>query len=195
MHKSAMKDLRRNINQYLMAEFGLDLDANERPASDSWPFQLRLIQETPTLTVFEFEDDEPYFVVAGTSLGFVPKAGMTVDDLLLQERGSSWIGARDPVDLNTSRLGDSAVPSMPERRRALEALGAHEISGGDLVIQEGLYLAADRIYFGLFRTVGSDQSVVAGLTAEPIAVSFPGASSWRRLAWGVGVWIQHEGSA
>jgi hypothetical protein len=183
-----MENLQRSLNEYLFHEFAVDGD--ESLISETWPFNLRHLGQAQELTVFEFDDDEPYFALAGRSLDFMPKAGMTFEDLVLQHSGSSWVGTRDPVDLAMSMPGEPSVPSTLERRRALETLGADALSGTQAEIMEGLFLRREGQYLGLFRLPGEHDAVVAGLSSTPIHVSFPQASSWRRLAWGVGVWLQ-----
>jgi hypothetical protein len=186
-----MDDLRIDLNGYLFLEFGVDGD--ESRVSEDWPFELHKLVETPDLTVFEFQADDAYFAVAGESLNFLPQAGMTVDDLLLQHTGANWIGARHPIDLSAVRLGDPAVPSGRDRRSHLEALAEATIPGKAVEILEGLFLCDEQRYLGLFRTSDAEGATLAGLPdTPPIIVPFPGASSWRRLAWGVGQWLRRR---
>ena len=187
-----MDDLKTRLNGYLFLEFGVEGD--ESRVSPDWPFELRLLVETPDLSVFEFHDDQAYFALAGDSLNFLPQAGMSVDDLRLQRSGARWIGARDPIDLSEVRLGDPAVPSSRVRWRHLESLGAATLTGETVEIIEGLFLGREQQYLALFRMSGREEAVVAGLPDTlPIVVPFPEASSWRRLAWGVGMWLERQG--
>lgn len=184
-----MDDLKTELNGYLFLEFGVDGD--ESRVSEDWPFELHKLVETSDLTVFEFHDDQAYFALAGEGLNFLPQAGMSVDDLMLQHVGAKWIGARDPIDLSVVRLGDPAVPSGIERRRRLEALGAATAPGEAVEILEGLFLGGEQRYLALFGRPGQEEAVLGGLPdTPPIVVPFPQASSWRRLAWGVGRWLQ-----
>ena len=186
-----MDDLKTEINEYLFLEFGVDGD--ESSVSEDWPFKLRRLAETSDLTVFEFHDDEAYFAVAGESLDFLPQAGMTIDDLLVQRSGSRWIGARDPVDLSTVRLGDPVVPSTKERRRRLEELAAENMPGEGAEILEGLFLGSEQRYLALFGTANVEEAMIVGLPdTAPIFVPFPQASPSRRLAWGVGQWLKNR---
>lgn len=186
-----MDDLRTEINGYLFLEFGVDGD--ESSVSETWPFELRKLVESPELTLFEFHEDEAYFAIADDGLNYLPQAGMTVDDLMLQRAGAKWIGARDPIDLSVVRLGDPSVPSSGERRRRLEALGAAAVPGDALDILEGLLLCSEQRYVGLFGKPGGDEAIVVGLPdSPPFVVPFPRASSWRRLAWGVGQWLKRQ---
>lgn len=188
-----MDDLKTELNEYLFMEFGVDGD--EAQVSEDWPFELTKLLETPELTVFAFRDDEPYFAVADESLNFMSQAGMTVEDLLLQRSGATWIGARDPVALSVVRLGDPSVPPTAERRRQLEALAAEMLPGENVKVLEGLFLCTEQRYLGLFAGSATADAVIAGLPRPPrIFVAFPQASAWRRLAWGVGHWLKQQGS-
>jgi hypothetical protein len=190
-----MTSIEKSPNEYLFHEFGMDTDSDQSRVSDSWPFVLRRVAQAGTTTVFEFQDDPPYFALAGDSLNFLPTAGMGVDDLLLQFAGSRWIGARDPVDLATIRPGDATLPSGIERRETLQALGKQVAPGGVVDILEGLFLRSERRYLGLFRATGAPDAVVLGLSDAPVFVPFSGASAWRPLAWGVGFWLTGPGKA
>ncbi len=186
-----MDDLKTELNGYLFLEFGVDGD--ESSVSEDWPFELHTLLETSKLAVFEFHSDQAYFAVADEGLNFLPQAGMAVEDLLLQRSGARWIGARDPIDLSVVRLGDPAVPPAIERRRRLEALGVDVIHGGKVEILEGLFLRGEQRYLGLFGTAGSEHAVIGGLpSTPPLWVPFPLASPWRRLAWGVGHWLNQQ---
>ena len=185
-----MENLERELNDYLFLEF--DIEGDESLISETWPFKFRLIGQLNELTVFEFDDnDEPFFALAGSnSLDFMAKAGMTLEDLRLQRTGSQWIADRDPVDLQTSMPGEDSVPSGLERQKALESLGERALGGAGVKVLEGLFLRAERRYLGLFGKPDEEDAFVVGLTETPMLVKFPEASVWRRLAWGVGVWIQ-----
>ena len=186
-----MENLERELNEYLFLEF--DLEGDESLISETWPFKFRLLGEVANLTVFEFDDDEPYFALAGSnSLDFMAKAGMTLDDLQLQRTGSQWIADRDPVDLQTSMPGEASVPPGLERQKALESLGERALGGSGVKVLEGLFLRAERRYLGLFGRLDEEDAFVVGLSATPLLVKFPDASVWRRLAWGVGAWLQRD---
>jgi len=188
-------DLRKSVNEYLFYEFALDLEADESKVSETWPFELREVGRAADLIVFEFDDDRSYFALASPILNFLPKAGMSFDDLVLQDAGSRWIGARDPIDLSMSKPGDDAVPSGLERRRALEELGARTLPGQQVDILEGLFLRTDHRYLALFKASGAAEAVVVGIPSSPsVAVGFPDASAWRRLAWAVGRSIRGSGA-
>ena len=183
-----------DLNHYLFLEFGFDEEEDESRVSPSWPFELRKIADLEDGPIFEFEDDEPFFALAAGPLNFLPKAGMDLAALLLQMKGSRWISSRDPISLNLSRLGDSAVPSGLERRRALELLGHSLLPGRSVEILEGLFLKTEQSYLGLFQAEGESEAIVGGLSSQ-VVVPFPDASGWRRLSWGVGLWLRNESVA
>jgi len=190
-----VEDLRRRLNEYIFYEFGLDLDEDESKVSDTWPFEFREVGRAQDLIVFEFDDgDDRFFALAEPSLNFLPKGGMTFDDLVVQYCGSKWIAARNPIDLSMSMPGDEIVPSGLERRRSIEEMGARALPGREVEILEGLFLRTERQYLALFREVGATEAIVVGLpSSSTIVVGFPAASPWRRLAWAVGWWIQSSG--
>ena len=84
-----MGSLERDLNSYLFYEFGVD--GEESSISETWPFTLRPVGNIEGRTVLEFDDDEPFFALAGPGFNFLPKQGMSVDDLALQFVGSDWI--------------------------------------------------------------------------------------------------------
>ncbi len=184
-----MDSLKRDLNKYLFYEFGMDGD--ESSISETWPFTLRPVGNIEGRTVLEFDDDEPFFALAGSSFNFLPKQGMSVDDLALQFVGSDWIAAQDPVSLEESRPGDDSVPSGIERRRVLAELGSHATQVPRAEVLEGLFLRSGRRYLGLFGVPNELEAVVGGLDT-PIRVGHARCSAWRRLAWGVGQWIRSE---
>lgn len=177
------------INEYLFHEFGYDLQQDPSAIADDWPFELHIVGAIHSakgeIKVFEFtSDDEAYFALLGSTLTFCPAAGMTLYDLQLQHDGAAWIARQDPIDLATSRLGDDLVPSASERRTMIEELVTNmQISPR---ILEGLYLRRTRTYLALINDTRSETQIVVGTGLEPQAVAFPQASSWRRLALGVG---------
>ena len=144
-----MKDLRKSLNHYLFYEFAMDLDEDDSKVSDTWPFELREVGRAGDLIVFEFDDDQPYFALAGPGFNCLPKAGMTFDDVVMQDAGAKWIDARAPIDLSMSVPGDELVPSGLERRRSLEELGAETLPGREMEILEGLFLRTERRYLAL----------------------------------------------
>jgi hypothetical protein len=115
-----MESIERDLNAYLFREFGMEEEGEETSISETWPFSLRRLGEIGVRIIFEFDDaDEPHFAIGGPGLDFLPKNGMTIDDLALQFVGYEWIAAQDPVSLAESRPGDDSIPSGIERLRAL----------------------------------------------------------------------------
>ena len=116
------------INRYLFSEFGYDLEHEPSTISHNWPFELHAVgmisssgRETEVLGFAA--DDQDYYVLLGESLSFLPAAGMSLQDLQLQQNGQDWIDSQDPIDLATSRPLDGAVPSAIERRACPPGLG------------------------------------------------------------------------
>jgi hypothetical protein len=178
--------LRRELNQYLFHELGVGM-AEEEVAADR-PFRLELAgdltSEGTAEPVFKFvADGEEYYALANP-MNFLPTAGMSVDDLRLQETGRGWIGRRDPVDLDTSRIGDSRVPPTLERREQLERLVSRLAPGARL--SEGLFLVSEGSYLALAMAPDLRAFVCADFLSEAQEVDFPAASAWRRLSYGVG---------
>ena len=187
-----MESIERELNDYLFLEFGMEEEGEETSISETWPFSLRRLGEIGDKVIFEFDDDdEPYFAIGGPYLDFLPKNGMSIDDLALQFVGSGWIAAQDPVSLEESRPGDDSIPSGLERQRALEELGRHTTGVPNVEIMEGLFLRNSRRYLGLFRVPNELEAVVGGLDI-PFSVGHDRCSACRRLAWGVGQWLQSQ---
>jgi hypothetical protein len=67
------------------------------------------------ITVYQFEHDDNKYFALSPHYNFYPMAGMTLDDLQLQEVGSAWIASRDSIDLDTALLGDESVPRTLDR--------------------------------------------------------------------------------
>jgi hypothetical protein len=176
---------KRDINLYLFYEFGLADDEDEAKVSDVWPF---VLHETSDPTIYEFSDGhETYFLATRAALAFYPAAGMTITDLQVQQQGARWIGARDPIDLETSRLGIGQSPPVAARRMAIEELIVYAFgSGRSFRIIEGLFLLREQRYIALIEDDETKQSFIIGNDTPPQSVGFPEASPWRRLAVGVG---------
>lgn len=187
-----MESIERELNAYLFLEFGMDDDEEEGSISETWPFILRRLGEIGERLIYEFDDgDEPYFAIGDPYLDVLPKGGMTIDDLAQQFVGSEWIAAQDPVSLEESRPGDDSIPSGIERRRALEELGRNATGDPGAEIMEGLFLRKSRQYLGLFLVPNELEAVIGGLDT-PIRVGHDQCDAWRRLAWGVGQWIESQ---
>ena len=101
--------------------------------------------------------------------------------------GSDWIHQGNPVTLEMSRPGDATVPSGLTRRRVLEQMAAKASQDKKWLLLEGVFLTRGCRYIALIGQ--GDAAMVVGLGKTPLVVGFPAASSWRRLAWGVGEWL------
>ncbi len=173
------------INLYLFYEFGLDDEEDESLVSSDWPF---VLQETEDPTIFRFShEDETYYAAAGGALNFYPTAGMKIADLRLQQQGARWIGQRDPINLETSRIGYEGIPSLPERRTAIQRLITQYFGSVERMrTLEGLYLLREQQYLALVEDDTTGQAYVIGDAIPPQQVEFPEASIWRRLSVGIG---------
>jgi hypothetical protein len=186
--------VKKALNDYLFAEFGFDL-VGEARISDTWPFELRSLgtiqMPTGSVQAFEFHDEiESYFAISGFTLGFFETDGMTFDELRLQLIGSDWIARRNPIDLDTVRLGDDTVPSLRQRRTVIETLGAKVLPNAPAPrILQGLFLQSTSLYLGLIQDSTTGELVIVGSDLEPWSVRCPSGSSWRILAFGIGQMI------
>jgi hypothetical protein len=186
---------KRDINLYLFYEFGIEGD--EAQVSDDWPFELHKVGRVSVGShesqVFEFSDSEQtYFALDVGGLNFYPSEDMTIEQLQLQEQGRFWLGQREPIDLNTVRIGDDSVPRTPHRRSAIEEMAASalQITRSNIRILEGLFLKKDQTYLALVEKVDSGEVYALGSNLEPYRVNLPGGSDWRRLSLAVGYALQ-----
>jgi hypothetical protein len=190
-----IKDIKQKLNQFLIMEFGIDNDGGTRPGTDSWPFSLmpvgRIAPGPGNPDVFRFELEEPYFAIDIGTPHCYPVAGMTITDLELQFTGASWLSTQEPIDLSTSATGLLGVPSIPERREAVTSLVTDSFgTEASSKILECLYLRKTMRYFALVEMSDSKNVVLVGSGITPLEVHFPMASSWRRLACGVGICLR-----
>ena len=182
---------KEDINLYLFYEFGLE--GEETDVSEEWPFELRHVSRITAgqyeSDVFEFTyEGDRYFTLDLDGLTFYPSEGMTIEQLEQQEAGSIWIGQHEPVDLNTARIGDDAVPRTPERREAIMALASRSLNtpSDNIRILEGLFLRNGQSYIALVQKRDSAENYVVGNTFAPYQVGSPQDSEWRRLSLAVG---------
>lgn len=182
---------KKNVNEYLFFEF--EVDGDESSISDDWPFQLHYVGalQLPGELVefFEFSDEgTEYYAQEGF---YFSKAGMTMEDLYLQEVGEQWISEQQPVDLNTVVLGDDQIPKLSDRRRNIEAIAKEALGNIDAyTIGKGLYLQETGSYLALLEVGSYENAVIIGTKLGPMTVGFPNASVHRRLAYGIGKYIQ-----
>ncbi len=192
-----IKAVKQKLNQFLIVEFGVDSEGGIRPGTDSWPFVLmpvgRISPGPGEPDVFRFELEEPYYVLDIGTPHCYPVAGMSLPDLELQFTGASWLAAHEPIDLSTSATGLLGVPSIPERREAVTSLVTASFgTEASFKILECIYLRKSMRYFALVEMSDSKKTILIGSGIPPVEVAFPMASSWRRLACGVGICI-HDG--
>jgi hypothetical protein len=137
--------------------------------------------------VYRFELEEPYFVLDIGTPHCYPVAGMTIQDLSQQFAGASWLSVREPIDLSTSATGLLGVPSIPERREAVTSLVTNSFgTEASFKILECLYLRKEMRYYALVEMTDTKKTFLISNALKPAEVPFPQASSWRRLAYGVG---------
>ncbi len=177
---------RREINEYLAAEWGEDFER----ATDDRPFRLTELGDLglpdERVPIYSFTArEEAYFAFGGRHLRVLPAHGMTLDDLRLQEIGRDWIAAGDPVDAATSRIGDDGVPSAVERRAAIERM-----AGGHRLV-EGLFLAADGCYLVLVQLDEEPHDLLTLEGEPPLPVPrMAAASASRRMSHAAGVRLE-----
>jgi hypothetical protein len=189
------KAVKRKLNQFLIAEFGVDSEGGTRPGTESWPFALmpvgRIAPGPGEPDVYRFELEEPYYVMDIGTPHCYPVAGMTMPDLTVQFAGASWLSTQEPIDLSTSATGLLGVPSIPERREAVTSfVTAFFGEEANAKILECLYLCKLRRYYALVEMSDSKKVYLIGSGIKPLEVQFPMASSWRRLASGVGIYLR-----
>jgi hypothetical protein len=182
----------RDINEYLFYDFGPGLEEDEHRISDDWPFVLDPVGSFPvgrgTYQVYRFTDDgDAFYVLDGPALLSVPADGMTLEDLRREQQGGSWIAQGDPVDLNTSRIGDERVPPAPERRAAIVQLARNLVNVEAPIMHEGLFLMTGQTYLALVEdpTTGQEYVLSSEWGARPSVR--PDLRAYRRLALTVGL--------
>jgi len=185
-----MTNLQTQINEYLFYEF--DMDGDKTLIAEDFPFKLRYLGEINVegskTEVFEFSDNgEEFYAMGGYCLEFYSKADIDFENLRLQMLGAKWIGNHDPIDLNTSRIGDNAVPSTLERRAIIEKVAAQTFGEQTNVeILEDLFLRRTKKYLILARRLNEPKALLILDGHEPREVNFFNASSWRRLSISIG---------
>lgn len=182
----------REINEYLFYEFGFDPDDAPGEPSDTWPFTLMRLGVLPSrTTVYEFlHDDDEFVVLDGASLNFLPKQGLSMRDLELQEAGAAWVAAQEPIDINTSRLGDDAIPSVLQRKERLRQLTA--AVSDDVALLEGLYLAKSATYLALVAEPRSGRRFLVGTGIPPILCPDRRIAPWRELSIQIGEHLERD---
>lgn len=181
---------KRYINEYLFYEFGFDIEEDEERIGEDYPYKLSFIGEfqigKENIRVFNFIDNEILNVVLrGNSLSTFEAMGMELEDLYFQKLGSWWIGNKNPIDLNTSKIGYDNIPPVNIRRQEIEKLAVSRIRSIDKpIVLEGLYLLNNEQYLTLIKSE-NDNFIVGTEIVERIDKFFD-LSPWRLLSWGVG---------
>jgi hypothetical protein len=184
-------DIRVQLNDFLVMEFGVENEGGMRQATASWPFELqpvgRIAPGPGDPDVFSFQLDQPYFALAIGNPHCYPTAGMTFEDLKRQFSGTNWLATQEPIDLETSGTGLLGVPSIPERREAITSL-VTSIFGTEtnFHILEGLFLRKTVRYYSLVEISPSQKAFLVGSGIAPVSIGFPSAASWRRLSCAIG---------
>ena len=110
-----MTQLKKEINEYLFFEFGVEGD--ESRISEEWPFILNKAGEIDGEEIFEFNsDNEAYYAIYGRRLRYLRKDG-TIDDLKIEFIGSSWIARQKPITLDESFGDHPKIPRAIDRRK------------------------------------------------------------------------------
>ncbi len=187
--------VKQKLNDYLLMEFGVESNGGTRLATDSWPFELtpagRITPGSGNPDVFIFQLEEPYYALTIGTLHCYPVAGMSVENLKMQFSGAGWLAVQEPIDLSTSATGLLGIPSIPERREAITALvtSAYDTETSFRIL-EGLYLRKTIRYYALVEITETHKTMMIGNGIPPLEIGFPSASSWRRLAYAVGLYLQ-----
>jgi hypothetical protein len=182
-------ETRRSLNAYLSCEFGLNDEDGDTHATESFPFYLRLthtfVLGARHVQIFEFDHDaDTYFAIAGRALNFYPRAGMSATDLEVQMRGAAWIAEQEPIDGNTSLIGE-AVPSALTRRARMREIASDVTGFDDPSILDGIYLRKRGNYLVLVDRPGASTLLLSD-GHDPVEVPFPAASPARRMSYAIG---------
>jgi hypothetical protein len=189
------QDVRAEVNRYLFYE--LDIQGEESKVgmvSESWPFKLREVTGIAAdgAKVFQFRHGgDEFFVQGGSSFSLWIKDGMSKEELRLQMLGERWIAEQKPVDLDTRRPGDLAVPSMSERRKAIEQRAKEMLGEGRTVqVLEGLFFTAKQAYLALVEDQEYGAAYLVGSGLAPYRVKPSVVAPWRRLAIAIAEMLQ-----
>ena len=174
-------------------------DGSETVATETFPFELRLahtfLLASQAVRIFEFENEaDRYFASAGRALDYAPCAGMSALDFEVQIRGAAWIATHDPIDADTSVIGDDAIPSVMSRRAHMRELATEATGLENAAILEGLFLRTRGEYLVLVDKPG-ELAIVLSDALAPLDAPFPNASPWRRLSYVIGKKLAGSGAA
>jgi hypothetical protein len=189
------RDVRAEVNHYLFYE--LDIEGEESKVamvSESWPFKLREVTsiDADEAKVFQFRHGEDeYFVQAGSSFSLWIKDGMSKVELRLQILGERWIAEQKPVDLDSGRSEDPTMPSISERRKAIEQIAQEALGEGRrLLVLEGLFFTIQEAYLALVEDQENGAAYLVGSGLASYKVRSSDAAPWRRLAIAIGDMLQ-----
>ena len=181
---------KREINEYLFYEFGFDIEEEEVRIREDFPYELSFIGEfkrdEEQIKVYEFRDERISNVVLyGNGISVYEKEEMELEDLYFQTVGSAWIGEKNIVDLNTSKIGYDNIPSLNVRRLEIEKLVIDSCHlKNKPTILEGLFFVESQQYLALVES--GEEKIVIGLGIVEYIHKFKGLSHWRLLSWAVG---------
>lgn len=187
----------KNYNQYLYFEFGWFDEDEESRISEDWPYKISPVAELEVnrtqTKILEFqENEETYYLVDGDSLNFYQKDGLSLKTLRMLLEGSSWIGEKDPVDLNTMDKRDPGIPSIPQRKDYLFRLWEEYFGDKKMLIHEGLYLKKTKKYVALGVHQHDQKVNVFGDGIIVRNVPFETLSASKRLSIAIGKLIVDE---
>ncbi len=100
--------------------------------------------------------------------------------------GSHWIGNNDPIDLNTSKLGETDIPKIPERKQKIEQLCLQHLDNGNCQILEGLLLKKKNQYLAIVRCNKDGKFSIVGDNIVVRKIPFENLSPWKILSIGIG---------
>lgn len=113
----------KDINGFLFDEFGFAKrkKADRTKISDDYPFKLKLVgileDFSDLAEVYEFTHRKKDWYVFSNGCGYCEKAGMSLQDLQIQNNGAFWLSNTKPLHHGTSYFGEEGVPSALERQK------------------------------------------------------------------------------
>ena len=181
----------QKYNEYLFYEFGYEDEDQVDRISDTWPFSFNHVDTfdiAGTKTeVFEFKDGEDeFYLVDGFSLTFYGKGDLESKYIEMFLIGKHWIGQNDPIDLNTSKLGEPDIPKIPERKQKIEQLCLQHLGDCNCEILEGLFLKRKSQYIAIARCNKDGKTSIVGDKIVVRKIPFENLSPWKRLSIGIG---------
>jgi len=188
--------MKKEINEYLCLEFGCDETPDDASrACEDWPFHLTevgsVVLDGIQTSIFSFSSDEAdYYAITGNSLNYFEVAGVNLSNFKRQLTGSTWIGLRNPVDLNTSIGEHPIVPCLPDRKTKFVDLANALRPNETFKILEGLFLEATCEHVGLIQFGEENNAQIVGDKITMRNIPFPELSAWRRLSIGIGKLIE-----